>query len=156
MMYKWNAGAPAYKVPPDIVGNAIEGIQNEYGEVTKERVLEAARPEDSPMHDLFEWNDSVAAEKFRLRQAGQILRCLIVVNDEKPDQKCRAFVRISNYNESGRFIDVNSAMQAESTRQVILRNALHELELFQQKYSIYSEFAKIFEDIEEAKNKISA
>lgn len=47
------------------------------GKVTPEAFLEAATPTDSPIHDLFEWNDTVAAVSHRLHQARQIVRSVI-------------------------------------------------------------------------------
>lgn len=38
-------------------------------EITPEQVLEKARDEQSELHKCFEWNDSIAAEKYRLQQA---------------------------------------------------------------------------------------
>lgn len=47
-------------------------------------VVDAARPEDSPLHKEFEWDDGVAAEKYRLEQAQQLIRSFRVVIDDSP------------------------------------------------------------------------
>ena len=44
------------------------------GILTPEIVVDAARPATSPIHDRFEWDDLEAAERFRLRQAQQLLK----------------------------------------------------------------------------------
>ena len=45
-------------------------------EVTPELVLQKAKKKSSAMHDLFEWDDEVAAEKFRRTQALELLRSI--------------------------------------------------------------------------------
>ena len=37
-------------------------------------VVENARPEDSPLHGAFEWDDGKAAEQYRLEQAQHLIR----------------------------------------------------------------------------------
>ena len=44
------------------------------GRITAHAVLDAARPASSPIHDCFDWNDSEAAEKWRLEQARELIR----------------------------------------------------------------------------------
>ena len=51
----------------------IIGLETK-GRITAHAVLDAARPESSPIHDCFDWNDSEAAEKWRLEQARELIR----------------------------------------------------------------------------------
>lgn len=44
------------------------------GTLTPEVVVDAAREPDHPLHSRFEWDDSVAAEKYRRDQAHQIIQ----------------------------------------------------------------------------------
>lgn len=46
----------------------------QYEQITPAELVDHARPVESPLHPKFEWDDSVAAEKFRLVQAGHLLR----------------------------------------------------------------------------------
>jgi hypothetical protein len=52
------------------------------GELTPERVVEDARPADSPTHRFFEWNDAAAAEKYRVGQAKHYMANIYVVRAE--------------------------------------------------------------------------
>ena len=49
-------------------------IREERGKLTPAIVLAEATDPEHPLHDKFEWDDSVAAEKYRLAQAAQLLR----------------------------------------------------------------------------------
>jgi hypothetical protein len=44
------------------------------GELTPEVVVASAKPVNSPLHSRFEWDDSVAGHKYRLVQAGELIR----------------------------------------------------------------------------------
>lgn len=54
----------------------------ESGEVTPERIVDDARPPDSPIHPLFEWDDAVAAERYRHGQATHYLTNIYVIRAE--------------------------------------------------------------------------
>ena len=60
-------------------------VADEIGEnkVTPQEVLEKARDENSELHKCFEWNDSVAAEKYRLQQARAIIINLVYSPNSK-------------------------------------------------------------------------
>lgn len=70
--YSWNVNL--FKVSAEIVGAEMEKIEKRDGEVTPKALLEEARSTNSPIHNLFDWNDTTAAEKYRLSQAGLAIR----------------------------------------------------------------------------------
>lgn len=49
------------------------------GSIKPADVVEVSRPDDAPMHDVFEWNDQVAAERFREDQARHVIRSVRIV-----------------------------------------------------------------------------
>lgn len=75
-------------VSADVAGAVMEQLEREHGCVTKSNFLEASRPEDSPTHKLFEWDDTKAAEKYRLGQSRFYISNLrIVVEEIKAEEK---------------------------------------------------------------------
>lgn len=50
-------------------------VADEIGEksITPQEVLEKARDENSELHKCFEWDNDIAAEKYRLEQARKII-----------------------------------------------------------------------------------
>lgn len=56
------------------VVEALLRIYERAGALRAEDVVEEARSAKSPLHDWFEWDDSVAAEQYRLQQARQLVR----------------------------------------------------------------------------------
>lgn len=48
------------------------------GEIRADDVVAAAEPENSPIHDLFEWDDEEAGARYRLSQARTLIRSVRV------------------------------------------------------------------------------
>tara|TARA_R100000234_G_C4926714_1_gene146595 strand:+ start:144 stop:638 length:495 start_codon:yes stop_codon:yes gene_type:complete len=69
-------------VKAQTAGEELERISKEHGEVTPPLVVDEARPEESPIHEVFEWDDYVAAEHHREHQARQLIRSIEVVKPE--------------------------------------------------------------------------
>ena len=133
--YTWRSGHG--KVPADVAGRVMEEIEARDGTVTKESFLDASRPEESPTHGCFEWDDSVAAEMYRLHQSSDCIRDLVITissGDEKT--KAPAFVKITEQGPvSAEYKSIGIAMNDDQDRQIVLKNALKELRAFQQKYN---------------------
>jgi hypothetical protein len=49
------------------------------GRLTAEMVVQAARDEESPLHDFFTWDDAAAAAEHRIAQARALIRSVRVV-----------------------------------------------------------------------------
>jgi len=60
------------------VQEVVIKLYDEFGCVKSSELVEAARPEDSPAHGGFEWDDGAAAEQYRLQQARQWIRIVKV------------------------------------------------------------------------------
>ena len=74
--YKWRI--PVFNADADTVGEIFESIEERDGVLSPSAVVDEARPEVSPIHACFEWDDEKAAEKYRETQASSMIRCLIV------------------------------------------------------------------------------
>ena len=146
-----------FRVSADIVGAEMEKIEARDGQVTSKSLLDAGRPEGSALHSLFEWDDSKAAELYRLKQATDVITHIHIVIEEKPEQPYRAFVNIqesSGQTEQGRFINIRSAMENEETRRIVLNAAISEAKRFSQKYASYKELSEIFEAIDRGSERM--
>ena len=80
MVYKWRDGFQASgKVKAEIAGKALEKIRKANGGLEPAHIVEAARPEQHPLHKAFTWDDSIAAESYRRQQARLLVRALVVI-----------------------------------------------------------------------------
>jgi len=64
----------------EVLGSRFSALRRA-GEVSPARVVEDARPPESPTHPFFEWNDLKAAEEYRRGQAGHYLASVYVIPD---------------------------------------------------------------------------
>lgn len=146
MVYKWKNYK--YSVPAEVVGKHFQKLEKKEGTLTSQNVLESARSEKSPIHSLFEWDDTKAAEQYRLKQAAQLI-CNLTVEIETDDKpiECRAYMDVSEA-KVGSFINVQSAFQSEESRDVVLRRALNELSAFKTKYKNLLELQDVFDVID--------
>lgn len=146
MVYKWKNYK--YSVPAEVVGKHFQKLEKKEGTLTSQNVLESARSEKSPIHSLFEWDDTKAAEQYRLKQAAQLI-CNLTVEIETDDKpiECRAYMDVSEA-KVGSFINVQSAFQSEESRDVVLRRALNELSAFKAKYKNLMELKDVFDVID--------
>ena len=144
-----------YPVKAEDAGIELERIQNKYGEVTPKNLLDESRPVTAVMHNCYEWNDTVAAEKWRLQQSRNIMSCLTVTyeyvednSDEIKTIEVRAFQNVSP-ERNGKFIHVKAAMESQEYRDEVMRHALRELAEFRKKYADLSELSKVISLIDE-------
>lgn len=75
--------------------DALFAIYTERGELTPAAVVDASRPSDAPLHDRFEWDDSVAGERYREVQAAEIIRSVhvtLVTDTERGPVRVRRFL----------------------------------------------------------------
>jgi len=80
--YQWGNtfGVFDASVDAQAVGERIESLRAELGDgLTPLNVVDDARPESAPTHELFNWDDSDAAELFRQHQARHILKAIRIV-----------------------------------------------------------------------------
>lgn len=115
--------------------------------VTPEEVLEQARDdENSELHKCFEWDDSVAAEKYRLSQARQVIQFLVIKPEKKGEPQVRVFqitTETNNYQPTRLFI------QQPDEYKALLQRAKNELSAIKSRYKTLSELEKVFEAIDE-------
>lgn len=123
-------------------------VADEIGEnsITPEQVLEKARNDkNSELHKCFEWNDGIAAEKYRLIQARKIIINLAYVPKEKTDEPVRCF-QITR--EKSVYMPTKQFLVNNDEYKDLLKRAKVELESFKRRYATLSELETVFEAIE--------
>lgn len=145
MIYKVKSG---YHIKPSmaqVVGEECERLEAE-GRLTPQVLVDASRPEDAPLHNCFEWNDSVAAERWRQTQAAYIIRSIEVTIKES-SEPTRAFVATVS-DESREYRSIGYVLRRIDTREALLDSARRDLLAFRRKYQTLHELAGVFDAIE--------
>ena len=110
-----------------------EEIQTIGESVTPKQILDYARNPETELHKCFEWDDSIAAEKYRIEQARMVVRHLVIVNDKESDkepQKIRVMQRAEDAYKPVQMI-VRNKTEYES----LLERARAELRAIKNRYS---------------------
>lgn len=168
--YKYRPGA-IHKVSAEVAGPICQRLHDS-NQLTPHNLVEAARPVDSPMHDEFIWDDSVAAEKYREEQARMVIKSIVLVESnsqaersvklEKADTEKafeydfpkqtedsvpadRAFVSTGERNH--RYVPLLSALTNETWKENLLRSAKKDMESFVSKYHRLDVLSGIIEDM---------
>jgi hypothetical protein len=156
-VYQWRDGyrPQSAELDPVKVGRELDRIQKKHGLLTPELVLDSARPLSSPLHAGFEWDDCVAAEKYRLAQAGYLIRAVIMIPTGQPEfPPTRRYVYVQTDAGNG-YENVVAAMSDYDLQDQVLLLALRELKAWQAKYKHLKELAAIFDALAEAEAKIA-
>lgn len=114
--------------------------------ITPEEVLEKAKDEKSELHKCFEWDDSVAASKYRLSQARQIIQSFVIVRKEEEKPQVRAFQITTQTNT---YQPTRVFLQQPDEYKALLERAKEELKAFRTRYKMLSELEEVFNAINE-------
>lgn len=124
-----------------------EEIQGIGEEVKPEQVIERAKDKSSELHKCFDWNNTVAADKWRLYQARNVLNHLIVVKrevDEEEKEPVQFRVMMKNdRSESSGYKQTIVMVKDEDEYRKLLEQAYAELHAFKKKYQCLVELAEI-------------
>lgn len=113
-------------------------------QITPKAILDFARDENSELHKCFEWDNDLAAEKYRIIQAGNVIRMLYIVQKDEDTPPVRVLSKTSNtvYQPTRTFL------KNQNEYEDLLKRALSELESFRLKYKTLSELEQVFEQID--------
>lgn len=130
-----------FKGDPDKVKQEIDML----GDAVKpaDLVLFASNP-DTELHKCFEWDDTEAARKYRLHQASEVMRSLVV--EVVSEKKEASYVRVRYVTKSGEgYKPTELIMKDKDEYEKLLERAKAEFRAFHKKYKSLQEFQDIFE-----------
>jgi hypothetical protein len=135
-----------------VVVRAVRDLEKEFGVAQAAAFVERARPEDSPLHPLFTWDDSKAGERWRIQEARQIIRSVRVTFHEA-ETVAPAFLNVTVDTGEGRvrgYVETTRALSDKQMRKVALDDALRQLRAWQRKYRALRELSKVVSAIDAA------
>lgn len=142
MTYQWKVQG-IMPVDAQTAGNELQRIYERDGVIDPETVVAESQTPSAPLHSCFEWDDEKAAHKYRITQAQNIIRAIVVV-DEAKQPETRAFVNVQR-----EYHPVSVVVRNPEKREILLQNALNELRWFERKYNTLQELSTVFAAIKE-------
>lgn len=154
------------KFTEEVIGE-INNIQKSEG-LTPEQVVESARNSKSPLHDFFEWEDSVASAKWRLQQARVLINEVKVIIDSKEYyafENVSVAVPIANQKGNSKcneelevvreYKPVIEILNNKDLREQIVRSALNHLAYWEHQNDRYSELAPIIKSAKKVRKQLN-
>ncbi len=140
--------------------NEILKIKEKYG-LTAENLIECAKNKNSPLHDVFNWNDKSAGHYWRMHQARLLINEVkIIVEDKELYAFENMKVNIGTPQEQHVYLGREEILSSASLRKQFVANALQKLKYWKEQCESYNgiilrEFEPVFSSIEEVDKKLT-
>lgn len=137
------------KVSAQVAGEIMEQLEQSEAGLSTASLLDASRDENAPLHGEFEWRDDVAAEQYRLNQAGGIIRNVYRITIETQEQApVRAFVPTGERQNA--YVSIATALTNEQWRKNLLEQAKRDMQAFSCKYRNITELSDVLTAMKKA------
>lgn len=132
---------PKYKASAEDAYKEMSSLEK----LTPQNLVELARDENSALHNDFEWNDTIAGEKYRNIQASEMIRLIVIQSEEAEHEPIRVFQKVE---ETHTYEPVRLIVQHKDEYQALLRRAKAELKAFENRYKSLVELQEVFKEID--------
>jgi len=119
------------------VGKELERIKKKYGSLKPSFIVDESRNAGDFLHDIFCWDDTKAAELYRVKQARDLIGNIhVVVTTKNINAKVRAFVNVKTEPEGHRsYHPIQDVIKNDTAYNDLLMQAKDDMESFITKYS---------------------
>jgi hypothetical protein len=158
--FKATKGAPFDKSKVQLYGKELDKIsQKNNGTLTPTDVVDEARDMNNPLHEVFEWDNSEAADRYRLQQARQLINHITVdIKYNNTNREQKAWISLDetpdDVDTNKVYVTVERVLTEKPLREQMLLSAIKEAEYWQNKYTEYRELNRIFTSIKLTKKVI--
>jgi hypothetical protein len=115
------------------------------GTLRPEAVVAFAKNPKTELHHCFTWDNTKAAHQWRLHEARMIIRVSVTIISDDADE-CRAFVSLKSDRHAGiGYRSMISILDDEELRELMLQDALEEMQTFKEKYKDLKELCEVFD-----------
>jgi hypothetical protein len=122
--YSWASGMRSGKLKAEVAAKEFARIEGKYGHLSSAVVVEEAKDELSPLHSAFDWDDASAAAKYRHRQAGDLIRNIVVSRPDMEPTQLYVNVRSSgNPTEMGEYVPIRTLVHYPDKLEIAMNDA---------------------------------
>jgi hypothetical protein len=144
--YEWTPGR-GHKVDANVLAREVDRLKRKHGVCNARDLLEAARPVESPIHDLCEWDDERAADEHRVYQLRKAMSSLRVVRIDhpQPEPALVHVTRVTPKTVTDGYVGVRDAMADPEFRAQVVRDALRQVGGLLNRYAFIPELDAVRE-----------
>ena len=119
----------------------LQSIYDAHGKLTPKIVLDEARDEEHPLHSRFDWDDTTAAEKWRLNQAHELIQSVKVSyrDGHGKSQEIRQFHAVRREQEFV-YEPLDEIAKDDIGSQILLRDMERDWKALKRRYQHVSAF----------------
>lgn len=149
------------KTKPQIVGEICQKLEEE-GRLTPKELVNVSRDVNAPLHNEFEWNDGVAAERYREYQAGRIIQSVAIKVTTIPSETTKLDLTIKKVENTVRYFhaverdgngyeSLETICNNEEKFNNLMELCLKDMQIFRDKYYTLrnTDYAIVFDAIDE-------
>lgn len=134
---------------PQRIGEALASVAaRNGGRLQPEDTVDAARDPKSALHPHFDWDDTVAAEKWRLEQARLLIRS-IRVEDDTRSYPPPAFLSIREVDRGTSYRFIGEVVRSAELQDAVLQAADRDLAAWQRRYNTLKDLCEQVEVVRE-------
>lgn len=119
---------------------------------TPRQLVNSAKSKRSPIHDMFEWDNEIAGDEWRLHQARTFLAAIVIEDDEEKEVRKYHNLYIEE-EEERKYIEIEQAAEAPDLWKQVLDKALREARSWRERYKQYKELAPVIHAIDSLERK---
>lgn len=127
----------------------LQAIYDQHARLTPALVVDTARSPDHPLHDRFEWDDSIAGESWRKYQAHELIRTVTIVrksaDGETEGPKVRAFHAVRG-QDGYVYEPVERVIADPFLTKLVLADMEREWKTLRSRYEKFNEFWNLVRD----------
>jgi hypothetical protein len=132
--------------------------------LTPKDIVDDAKKKDSPLHDYFEWDDSLAAQQYRIEQARHLLNHIEVtivykdvVGDIQETERQRQFisVQIGTSRNDRVYMPFEIVAKDELLLDSVVSEASNALQSWINRYEKFTRLGRVVEAVEKAKKLLT-
>lgn len=125
------------------------------GLLLPEAVVKEARYKDSPLHGQFDWDNTEAAQKWRLHQARMLINVVVeLISPNGKPVETRVFVSLKSDRDEGGYRSIVAVLKNDDLRAQLIQDALESMQYFKAKYKEITELDEVFEAMSAAERKL--
>ncbi|MDD5358285.1 MAG: hypothetical protein PHX80_04010 [Candidatus Nanoarchaeia archaeon] len=147
MVYEWKKGS-RIKADPDKIGQELEEIGEQISPV---EIVKKAKNKYTELYNCFEWDNGKAAEQYRLEQARDIMRSLVIIEERIEEISGKAIeMQIRVYEN----VNIGETKRVYIPTRIALKNPDMKMQIFGRLEEMLREAQTITENYEYLSGKL--
>lgn len=125
----------------------LQRVYDDHGRLTPADVVEEAKNPEHPLHCRFEWDDTVAGERWRRHQAHELIQSVRISYRASTGERrdVRAFHAVRGEHDYG-YEPVEKVVESDVMTKILLADMQREWRTLKRRYEHFAEFAAMVLD----------